>query len=914
LRFYFWVGAQVFLPCNKRKTITLLSKPFLSLESDMKKRAKRSCKWFLLVGVWLMTLASVYAQTTLPKVRFVASENQQFGFDDYQYSKWDKNYRWITLPDSTTQRIPYKSMLRGSVDHVNLFLDSSVDSLPRLRFQINDSVVPINYKQVSRDTLQLELPSAESDYILKVYYKNQLETALQVVVFEELRTKVKIVPLTGKLQNDSLTHYLNQIFAQAGLSLDLTIAPKFNPGDEIDSIFANPSADHDRYTEQMMQVRDAYFDEHGIDDGTYYVFVIAGFVSSDISGYMVRNKGVSFVKRDSPDFYREIARQLGYGIGQLNDLWKEEEGPTRGSMLNLMDDEGTQLTHEQWQRIRSSAGTTSYYDDFEDVRANNGIIAYYLWEENEDGTIRIQDDNLLGALKRPFKRNTYSLYLNIDNFLFIHLFEIWVYPICALHLIALLFMAFSFIWVSKKTIQKVGVLQRKKWRRRLTRVSSFLVHTFLFWLLFLTINEGYYMFEVDNGKIESLAGASKTKATRELFTNQNVRRNAEEKIGSEVLIKRGEEWVLEKRKPVLYFNVSQKNGKRVMRFSKDSNQLYLPTKRYRRTVQTHYFVFRYLDESEEIVDEKAFNHLGLDITDKLELEDPAERIVLFVNGYRPTSLGNTFEDNFKDVRRNGLEFPKSSNVILRDDSRYEYWKWNNFDGLFARRLNATGVYYADGHHSVSTSNHESLVDFTRHSLEYPKRCKNPNHHVCKTTKRGWKWLGLQRDVPTYETHPLDPNEDGFNIRRRNGEIAGRNLLQLLNEIPSNSDNDTLYIVAHSMGYAYALGIIDKMRGRINFGGFYIIAAENAESGSVNENEWEEIWQYGGDFEANKEAAPCLLDGIAPQTKVDGLSPRNRVYIPEKLYSKMGFFESHFIGHYTWIFDIPQGESGHVPQR
>jgi hypothetical protein len=26
---------------------------------------------------------------------------------------------------------------------------------------------------------------------------------------------------------------------------------------------------------------------------------------------------------------------------------------------------------------------------------------------------------------------------------------------------------------------------------------------------------------------------------------------------------------------------------------------------------------------------------------------------------------------------------------------------------------------------------------------------------------------------------------------------------------------------------------------------------------------------------------------------------------------MGFFNSHFIGYYTWIFDIPKGKPGYV---
>jgi hypothetical protein len=162
--------------------------------------------------------------------------------------------------------------------------------------------------------------------------------------------------------------------------------------------------------------------------------------------------------------------------------------------------------------------------------------------------------------------------------------------------------------------------------------------------------------------------------------------------------------------------------------------------------------------------------------------------------------------------------------------------------------------------------------------------------------------------------PLEPNVDGFNERRENGKIAGRNFLQLLNEIPSKSNNDTLFIVAHSMGYAYALGMMDVMRGKINFGGFYIIAAENAESGEVNEDEWKEIWQFGSDFEAHKKSAPCLLDGIAPQTKAAGLSPRNRIYIPEEFYKRMGFFDSHFVGYYTWIFDIPKDAPGYIEQR
>ncbi len=883
----------------------------------MKKGLLQWRLWMGCLTTFFLLSFSANAQYARPKARFVASEVQQFGFDDYDYRilQWRDNYELLTNADSLKIPIPYKSMLRGSVDHVSLVLDPSIDSLSRLTFEIGDTSVFLNHTRISRDTLELELPVSDSNYLLKVYYKGQLETALNVINYDELTYKVKVIPLSGSVEIDSLNHYLNRVYAQAGISLNLSLDDRYRLNTEIDSIFANPSSNHERYTQQMIEVRDDYFDLYGYEKGTYYMFIVADFVSPDFEGYMVRNKGVGFVKRGAKDVFYEIAHQLGYGIGQFNDLWKDN-GPTKGSTTNLMDVNGTHLTHEQWIMIRENGEMVAYFDEFEDVRANNGIIAYYLWEENADGTIKVKNNNIRGAIRRPYKRNTYSLYLDIDNFLFYQLFNIGPYSICLLHILAFLLLAFSSVWVRRRLVRKVKFIKRRRIFRWLARLASFVVHAGLFWLLFLAINEGYYMFEVHNGKIDSLKGQSLFRAEREIFHNQNLRRQAEDKIGSELLIKKSNgDWILEKRKPVLYFTVREKNGKRTLRFTDDSDVLYLPTLNFRpKKVQTHYFVYRYVDENEEVVEERVFNHIGVDLTDKLELEDPAERIVLFVNGYRPTSLGGSFEDNFADIQNNGLEFRNSSNVIDTDD-RYEYWRpYREIDLKFAKRLNATATYYADGHHSVTTSNHKTLIDFTQHSLKYPKRCRNENHHVCKHQKKGWKWLGLERKVPTYKTQPLKPNVKGFEERRENGKIAGRNLLQLLNEIPSKSGNDTLFIVAHSMGYAYALGIVDEMRGNINFGGFYIIAAENAESGEVKQDEWEEIWQFGSDFEANKISAPCLLDGIAPQTKAAGLSPRKRVYIPDQYYKRMGFFDSHFIGHYTWIFDIPRNKAGYIQQR
>ncbi len=80
-----------------------------------------------------------------------------------------------------------------------------------------------------------------------------------------------------------------------------------------------------------------------------------------------------------------------------------------------------------------------------------------------------------------------------------------------------------------------------------------------------------------------------------------------------------------------------------------------------------------------------------------------------------------------------------------------------------------------------------------------------------------------------------PNADGFMIRYNNGKIAGQNLLNDIQngKIKVNTAGgkvtDSLDIVAHSMGFAYAQGMIEVLKGKIPLAGYYIIDPENAGS-------------------------------------------------------------------------------------
>lgn len=133
------------------------------------------------------------------------------------------------------------------------------------------------------------------------------------------------------------------------------------------------------------------------------------------------------------------------------------------------------------------------------------------------------------------------------------------------------------------------------------------------------------------------------------------------------------------------------------------------------------------------------------------------------------------------------------------------------------------------------------------------------------------------------------------------------------------------IVAHSMGYAYAQGMIDELKTHLSstttFGRFYILAPENACSATTfNKNLFDEVWQYGSD-EREMSVNPWQLDGIAPQCAVPGLdwSPATgtkygRIPIP-KADPNRNFLGAHYGASYEWIFTtINSGESGYVVKR
>ncbi|MES2837521.1 MAG: hypothetical protein V4667_08360 [Bacteroidota bacterium] len=127
-----------------------------------------------------------------------------------------------------------------------------------------------------------------------------------------------------------------------------------------------------------------------------------------------------------------------------------------------------------------------------------------------------------------------------------------------------------------------------------------------------------------------------------------------------------------------------------------------------------------------------------------------------------------------------------------------------------------------------------------------------------------------------------------------------------------------FIVCHSMCYAYAIGMIENLKGKINFGRFYIIAPENACSGGSDWTLFTEVWQYGSNLDQPNPDIVGKQDGVAPQCECSGISntyiktKTGRVFIPNG--AAKGFGTSHSVGNYKWIFNRTQQQSGYVKTR
>ncbi|MCE2712210.1 MAG: hypothetical protein LW688_06680 [Cryomorphaceae bacterium] len=772
------------------------------------------------------------------------------------------------------------------------------------KFEESISKSQLDYSILNDSTLLVYLKPSNKSYTVDALSGALMIGKLKVNVLQYQEEKLVIVPLVKtNLNKDTLGAVVNKIFKQACLQLNIDVQPLFN---ELLENMANPLS-KEQYTDQMKALRDAYFEAHPqASKKVFYIFLTPPFMNGIKKGFSVNGKALAFIPSDTGKvFYRNLTQLLARTIGYLEPTTLKN---------NLMTGEaGVHLGFQQWEQLRHNSHSYSYYDNYEDVKTNNGSVAFYFWKENRNGEILLEDGSVLEAIYRPFKKNEIYYHLNIDELLFYTLVAWRGFALCTWHVLSIL-LIFPTLLITRRIILKwiIPKVEKPSFWKIASGWMVLILTVCLNYTAFGSIDKGLSQFEVKSGVLKELTQQDIAKFSSFVSRGETFSKRSSKRQLSQVFYLKNGNWYLKKRKRVLYFDAVLKGDSVIsLKHTRDSDLLEL--KKVQKKVTSHYIVVTYRDEAGTFIEQKVFNHPGVELTDKIQLPDPPKRILVFINGYRPVTSGHDFESFFSDLEKKGIESPNSGNLIYSND-RYEYWnRWNKIDSRFKSRINPSDTYYADGHFSVETSNFGSILNFTTVATVYPKRCPNPKKHTCYHIKMlNNSPLGNQYTY-TFDLLKNSFNRKGFKLRVKNGKIAGRNLLQALNEFPNGSTNDTIFLVAHSMGFAYSLGMIQELREKINFGGFYIIAPENASCGRVTPSEWQEIWHYGVNFDPGKEDPPCLQDGIAPQYPIKGLT-QYRAFFPKDLYRKKGFYMSHFVGNYTWILDIPKGQKGYIRQR
>lgn len=347
---------------------------------------------------------------------------------------------------------------------------------------------------------------------------------------------------------------------------------------------------------------------------------------------------------------------------------------------------------------------------------------------------------------------------------------------------------------------------------------------------------------------------------------------------SVLVVKKNGQWETRTARSVIYFTVAADSS---MKCVKNADSLLIPEWEVKLPSNGHYRIVRFqrplLPDSICI-----FNGGGQDISTfiRSRTANTPERFLLLINGYR----GPQTDDD-----------PGDGVLTVKD----RYYYWFKIDNRFQEIVKPDGMYYLDGSFPMATSVHRNrfrfLTSWTRTKL-------TPKH---KAKPRVYRKLNTEDNAP------------GFEERRKAGRLAGEAFLIARNQQPGVEEvKDTVDIVSHSMGFAYALGFMDVVASHVYLRNNYIIAPENAAQGHFDWSKTARLWQYGSDL-GMPDADPLReQDGIAPQAAVNGIESLppdkgGRIFVPKDWPNK-NFVDVHMIYSYDWIFDrIPKGYPGYV---
>ncbi|MBK8926587.1 MAG: hypothetical protein IPM74_11950 [Crocinitomicaceae bacterium] len=176
------------------------------------------------------------------RIDFEVYDEQEFGFDKKEYAAWISNYEVIRLLDSTNYFVAYKSLAPNQSDYVIASIKSE-NQLSGLSFVAleNGSERQLTAEEINDTTYKILLDGMSSSCY--VYAKdNELRIGkLWVKVLEEISFDVVLVPVNGATlsQIENIENQLNEIYAQANVTFNVTIAENYNSTTGISTLTVN---------------------------------------------------------------------------------------------------------------------------------------------------------------------------------------------------------------------------------------------------------------------------------------------------------------------------------------------------------------------------------------------------------------------------------------------------------------------------------------------------------------------------------------------------------------------------------------------------------------------------------------------------------------------------------------------------
>ena len=536
----------------------------------------------------------------------------------------------------------------------------------------------------------------------------------------------------------------------------------------------------------------------------------------------------------------------------------------------------------------------------------NGRVSHLVLEQAKDGTIVYPKNAPQQAFELLESSNHFYFYLDANNPLFTVYWHWLGYNITLLHLIALglsiLLQILSFRKINRRIAESKFF---KRWSLRLLKLTLWLFLVLGNIGVFLGID--YYETQIHfrYHQIHALKGQSKTQLTKALENPAMFEAQQTSKLCFQLFIKDGKKWHTQREHAVLYFKMDDTQQLHFLRSSQFLKWKQAEGSLKIMRAKSQYIVVEKQDKKGNV--HTALYHPNGQKISFLEAprKDPAKRILLFVNGYRPVSSSQNLDKVKDQILQKGLEHPNSKNLIWRSDA-FDYWPKNGqMVQQFMQRIQPDLVCYADGHHSIETSNHRNILNFASKASVYPQPCATEKHH-CYTTR-----LTENQKIRTYDLLATQSNREGFLQRYRAGKLAALNFLQEIQGLADFSANDTLYVVSHSMGHAYFCGMAAVLKNHIQFANYYALAPENANGRRFDIRNWRQVWQYGTVLHGKHKHALCQQDGVAPQVKMSGLPKRFQIGFPANQSKRLGYFAAHYVGYFDWIFELRKEQPGAV---